>query len=160
MITEYIWLGEPWGCLTSVNVRLEWRSHSTPYRLSYKSKWVALMVRPGFELGTSCTKGSECTTTPLSQLIMKVAFQSIISLHYFQVLGFYFVLSISLKRIVITSLKKLILTHKNYIIEIIHFQVHISWCPKSSTSICNKTFILTSTWPSIRTMQKTWETRF
>ena len=25
--------------------------------------WVVLVVRPGFELGTSCTKGSECTTT-------------------------------------------------------------------------------------------------
>ena len=26
---SYIRLGEPWGCLTSLNVRLEWRSHFT-----------------------------------------------------------------------------------------------------------------------------------
>ena len=26
---SYIWLGEPWGCLRSVNVRLEWHCHPT-----------------------------------------------------------------------------------------------------------------------------------
>ena len=41
--------------LTSANVRLKWHSHFTRYRLSHTSKWVALVVRLGYELGTSCT---------------------------------------------------------------------------------------------------------
>ena len=67
---SYIRLGEPCGCLTSTNVRLEWQGHSTvpAYRLRYTGNWVALEVIPGFELSTSCTGGSECTTTPLRQL--------------------------------------------------------------------------------------------
>ena len=46
-----------------------WNDRAIPpsYRLRYTGKWVALVVRPGFELGTSCTGGSECTTTPLRE---------------------------------------------------------------------------------------------
>ena len=44
-IHEYIRLGEPWGCPTSANVRLEWRSHfSLLSILSYPSNWVALII--------------------------------------------------------------------------------------------------------------------
>ena len=46
------------------------------YLLSYTSKWVALMVRPGFELSTSCTGGSECTTAPLKFLKTSLSFNS------------------------------------------------------------------------------------
>ena len=50
--------GVPWGCLTSVIVRMSgWNDRAMPpaYRLSHTSKCVALVVRPGVELRASYT---------------------------------------------------------------------------------------------------------
>ena len=62
---SYIRLDKLWGCLTSANVRLEWQGHSTHLWLSLTSKWVALVVRPGFELRSPahCTVSRIGTTT-------------------------------------------------------------------------------------------------
>ena len=54
-----------------------WNDISIPpaYQLSHTSKWVVLVVRPRFELDTSCIGGSKCITAPLNMTWCKLHFQ-------------------------------------------------------------------------------------